>query len=158
MAHIEWVRDSFQNEKLGTSTQRNAHTQWISHQGVYRHALAPATSPCLCISRVQITWCLCAELLQSRVTPSNSMDCSPADSSVHGILQARILEWVALPTSRGSSWPKNWTCLSYIGKWILYHGASTETQHYSYLFKRVPEKHLFLLYWLYQCLRQYGSQ
>ena len=33
------------------------------------------------------------------------MDCSPPDSSVHGILQARILEWVATPSSRGSSWP-----------------------------------------------------
>ena len=33
------------------------------------------------------------------------MDCSPPGSSVHGILQARILEWVAIPFSRGSSWP-----------------------------------------------------
>ena len=33
------------------------------------------------------------------------MDCSPPDSSVHGILQARILEWVAIPFSRGSSQP-----------------------------------------------------
>ena len=33
------------------------------------------------------------------------MDCSPSGSSVHGILQARILEWVAMPSSRGSSNP-----------------------------------------------------
>ena len=33
------------------------------------------------------------------------MDCSPSGSSVHGILQARILEWVAMPSSRGSSDP-----------------------------------------------------
>ena len=41
-----------------------------------------------------------------------------------GILQARILEWVALPSSRGSSWPSNWTCVSYvccIGRRVLYH-------------------------------------
>ena len=37
------------------------------------------------------------------------MDCSPPDSSVHGISQARILEWVAIPFSRGSSWPRDWT-------------------------------------------------
>ena len=36
----------------------------------------------------------------------DSMDCSPLGSSVHGILQARILEWVAVPFSRGSSWPR----------------------------------------------------
>ena len=37
---------------------------------------------------------------------------SPPGSSVHGILQARILEWVAMPFSRGSSWPQDQTCLS----------------------------------------------
>ena len=40
------------------------------------------------------------------------VDCSPPGSSVHGILQARILEWVALLTSRGSSQPRDWTCVS----------------------------------------------
>ena len=40
------------------------------------------------------------------------MDCSPPGSSVHGILQARILEWVAMPSSRGSSWPRDWTQVS----------------------------------------------
>ena len=39
------------------------------------------------------------------------MDCSPAGSSVHGIFQARILEWVAIPFSRGSSQPRNQTCI-----------------------------------------------
>ena len=43
------------------------------------------------------------------------MDCSLPGSSVHGILQARILEWVAMPFSRGSSWPRNWTQVSRIG-------------------------------------------
>ena len=42
-----------------------------------------------------------------------------------GILQARILEWVAMPSSRGSSWHPglNWiSCISCIGRWVLYHG------------------------------------
>ena len=39
---------------------------------------------------------------QSYLTLCNPMDCSPPCSSVHGILQARILEWVAVPSSRGS--------------------------------------------------------
>ena len=52
------------------------------------------------------------------------VDCSPPDSSVRGILQARILEWTAMPSSRGSSWPRVWTsisCVSCIGRQILYH-------------------------------------
>ena len=40
------------------------------------------------------------------------MDSSPPGSSVQGILQARILEWVAIPFSRGSSWPRDWTQVS----------------------------------------------
>ena len=42
------------------------------------------------------------------------MDCSPPGSSVHGILQARVLEWVAIPFSRGSSRPRDWTQVSHI--------------------------------------------
>ena len=42
------------------------------------------------------------------------MDCSLPGSSVHGILQARILEWVVIPFSKGSSWPRDWTQVSYI--------------------------------------------
>ena len=52
------------------------------------------------------------------------MDCSPPGSSVHGISQARILEWVAISYSRGSSWPRDWTwvsCVSCIGRQVLYH-------------------------------------
>ena len=41
---------------------------------------------------------------QSCLTLCNLTDCSPPGSSVHGIFQARILEWVAIPFSRGTSW------------------------------------------------------
>ena len=47
--------------------------------------------------------CVCAKSLQSCLTLFDPMDCSPPGSSAHGILQARILEWVAMPSSRGSS-------------------------------------------------------
>ena len=51
--------------------------------------------------------CMCAaKSLQSCPTLYNAMDCSPPGSSVHGILQARILERVAIPFSRVSSWPR----------------------------------------------------
>ena len=47
--------------------------------------------------------CVCAKSLQLCPTLCNPMDCSPPGSSVHGILQARILEWVAISFSRASS-------------------------------------------------------
>ena len=45
---------------------------------------------------------------------ADPIDCSLSGSSVHRILQARILEWVASPFSRGSSWPRDWTQVSHI--------------------------------------------
>ena len=52
---------------------------------------------------------------QSCLTLSNPMDYSLPGFSVHWILQARILEWVANPFSRGSSWPRDWTLISCFG-------------------------------------------
>ena len=57
------------------------------------------------------------------------MDCSLPGSSVPGILQARILNWVAVPLSRGSSPPRDQTCVSSdscIGKRVLYHSSTWE--------------------------------
>ena len=57
------------------------------------------------------------------------MDCSPPGSSVHGILQARILEWVTISFSRGSFPLRDRTCISSvssIGRQILYHWATWE--------------------------------
>ena len=51
---------------------------------------------------------------QSRLTLYNLMDCSLPSSSVHGMLQAKILEWVAIPFSRGSSQPRDQTQESHI--------------------------------------------
>ena len=48
------------------------------------------------------------------LTLCDPMDCSPSGSSVHGVLQARILEWVAIPSSRGSSQSRDRICTSYV--------------------------------------------
>ena len=64
---------------------------WMSMRGAQEGACLVAQS------------CLC-----------DPMDCSPPGSSVHGILQARILERVAISFFRGSSWPKDWTSISCI--------------------------------------------
>ena len=63
----------------------------------------------------------CCLLTQSCMILCNPMDCSPPGSSVHGILQARILEWVAISFSRGYFWPKDRTYISCTGRRILYH-------------------------------------
>ena len=56
----------------------------------------------------------CCSVAKSCLTLLNLMDCSPASSSVHRISQARILEWVAISFSMGSSWPKDQTHVSCI--------------------------------------------
>ena len=52
------------------------------------------------------------EVAQSCPTPCDSTDYSLPGSSVHGVLQARVLEWVAISFSRGSSWPRDWNQVS----------------------------------------------
>ena len=64
-----------------------------------------------------LLWGVHAKSLHPYPTVSEPMDCSLPGSSVHRTLQARILEWVAIPFSRGSSWPRDRTwvsCDSYI--------------------------------------------
>ena len=58
--------------------------------------------------------CVCAKSLQSYPTFCNHEDCSLPRSSVHGIPQERKLEWAAMPSSRGSSRPRDQTHISYV--------------------------------------------
>ena len=65
-----------------------------------------------------------AKSLQSCPTLCDPMDCSLPCSSIHGILQARILEWFAISFSKGCFWPRDWSRVSYvfcIGRLVLYH-------------------------------------
>ena len=55
---------------------------------------------------------LLVELLSHVWLFCDSMDCTPPGSFVHGIFQGRILGWVAISSSRGSSWPRDWVCVS----------------------------------------------
>ena len=61
-----------------------------------------------------LTPCMHVNSLQSCLTLCSSMDHSLPGSSIHGIPQARILEWVAMPSSRGSSQPRDQTHISYV--------------------------------------------
>ena len=62
-----------------------------------------------------------SEVAQSCLTLSISMDCRPSGSSVHGIFQARVQEWVAISFSRRSSQPRDQTWVSRIAGQTLYH-------------------------------------
>ena len=69
------------------------HTHTHTHTYVYTHISGKV--------KLKVT--------QSRLTLCNPMDCSLPGSSVHGIFQTRILEWVTVPFSRGSSQPRDWS-------------------------------------------------
>ena len=84
---------------------------------------------------------VCANGLQLCPTLCNPMDCCMPGCSVHGILLARILEWVAMPFSRGSSWPRDWTwvsCSSCIADrfFTMSHWGSPKSQEYPWKFWR----------------------
>ena len=59
--------------------------------------------------KVPLCSCMSTQSLQLGLTLRNPMNCSPPGSSVHGILQARTLEWVGMPSSRGSFLPRDGT-------------------------------------------------
>ena len=59
-------------------------------------------------------WCVCVRTLCCSVTHCDLMDCSLRGSSIHGIFQARILKWIAISFSRWSSWPRDWTLISWV--------------------------------------------
>ena len=72
--------------------------------------------------------CGCS-VVHSYLTLCDPMDSNLPGSSIHGISKARILEQVAISFSRGSSQPRNWTCVScipYMDRQILYHWATRE--------------------------------
>ena len=71
---------------------------------------------------------LCS-VAQSCLMLCDPINCSLPCSSIHGMLQAGILERIAISYSRGSTWPRDWTCvscISWFGKWIFYHWATCE--------------------------------
>ena len=101
----------------------------ISGWGTHAEALfALACLPCdhLLIIYFHL---VCDKSLQSCSTLCDPMDCSPPGSSVHGILQARILEWVAMPSSRGVFPTQGLSscllCLLHCRQ-IIYHWATRE--------------------------------
>ena len=77
-----------------------------------------------------ISWVCVLSCVRLFATPRTL---APPGYSVHGVFQARILEWVAISSSRESSQPRDRICISYIsciGRWVLYHCATKKTISY----------------------------
>ena len=79
-------------------------------------------------------------LSRIRLFATLAKDCSPLDSSVHGVFQARILEWVRESFSRGSSQPGDRTCISCARRRLLHHWAAWEPPGGHSLSAVLPEK------------------
>ena len=82
------------------------------------YAKRPSTGPHeldpTVLDPLEVQLCLVTQWYPTLCDP---VDCSPAGSSVHGILLARILEWVAMPSSRGYSQPRDQTCFLPLLPW-----------------------------------------
>ena len=102
----------------------------------------------------QHLWVSCAESLQQCPTLCNPMNCGTPGPSVHGILQARILEWIIIPFSRGSSRPRNRTLVSHFLRLLhcrqSYRYLCPKLTWTSFLFP-TPSAYLFPPIWNLHC-------
>ena len=93
--------------------------------------------------------CVHTQLIQLYLTLCDPMDSSPSGSSVHGILQARILEWVAMTSSRGFSWPRNQTCVSWVfciaGEFFTFWATWEALVSLLYVYNFLQEENMLVL-------------
>ena len=95
--------------------------------------------------RIQNTT-VCVSHSELCLTLCNSMDCNLPGSSVYGILQARILEWIAVPFSRGSSQPRDWTQVSCTaGRFFTIWATREAWKYYPSYSKRLSRRIYFTL-------------
>jgi len=111
---------SFHKTSLIVTKERQSNSYQRDFLGYQSSKSLRQRGVCVCVC---VCVCVPAQSL-SPVRLCNPMDCNPPGSSVHGILQAKVLEWVAISSCRGSSGPRDQThvsCVSCVGRWILYH-------------------------------------
>ena len=110
----------------GLCSPWNSPGLYYTEVGIQRSSLLPpGFSIYICLCVLSCVW-LC-----------DLLDCRPAGSSLYGILQARILEWVAIPFSRGSSWPRDQTQVFHISGRFFTIWATREAPPQFHLFNSV---------------------
>ena len=112
-------------EKVQALEQGSGY-EWLCFHflaGTWARLLSSENLRCL----IHVVCCLVTKFYPTLLWPCGLY--SQTGFSVHGIFQARILECVAISFSRGSSWPRNWTCISCAGRQILYHWTTRETPY-----------------------------
>ena len=93
---------------------------------------------------INIHVCMCVLVAQSCLILCDPVDCSLPGSSVHGILQARILEWVAIPFSRGSSWSRDQTWVScFASRFFTVAWATSDRHKCVYVFICIYTQRIF---------------
>ena len=97
---------------------QSLESQRVGHNWVTKHSTAQS---------IKMNMCFIAQLYLTLCDP---MDCRLPGSPVHGILQARILDWVSIPFSRGSSLPRDWTQVSCTADRFFTFWATRETQRW----------------------------
>ena len=108
LCDVKFISSAFHpsRDMMGTPPQQTESTlrvRSIMWNILFANITAPTKLSAYCLE------CVCVLVAQSCLILCDLMDCSLLGSSVHGILQARILEWVAISFSRGSSHPRDWT-------------------------------------------------
>ena len=121
MGYSSWICKESDTAQQVTLSLSFFHKMCILH--IYIYAYTHVYS----YKYMRAYMCVCIHVcvsVQSCLTLCCSTDCSPPGSTVHGTSQTRILEWVAIFYSRGSSWPRDWTpvsCVYCTSRWIIYH-------------------------------------
>ena len=123
--------------------------EMATHSGVLAWRISgmgePGGLPSLGSQRVRHDW---SDL--AAAAAAAAANCSLQGSSVHGISQARILELIAISFSRGSSPPRDWTCISWIGRQIFYHWATRATIQLVYeAWIQMVQMHSVMHVWLF---------
>ena len=124
----DWKREEkgiTENEMVGWHHQVNEHKVWVNSRSWWwtgRLGMLQSMGRKVLDTTEQLNWAeLCPSLnpcvkvlvSQSCLTPCNPMDCSPPDFSAHGFSRQEYWsEWIAIPFSRGSSWPRDQTRVS----------------------------------------------
>ena len=134
---IKMIATSLPLTSLNMRVNYSSNFKWVERDK-WRNLLLvePWTSEKVCDWLISLCWwCLENESISCSVLSDSCdpMDYSLSGSSVHGILQARILEWVAIPFSRGSSWPRDRTQFSHITGRVFTVWATRQALVISYM-------------------------